>query len=39
MGNAPDDIKDIADYVAASNMEDGVAEVVEKFVLEKLARV
>ncbi|RDI40046.1 Cof-type HAD-IIB family hydrolase [Falsibacillus pallidus] len=39
MGNAPGDIKNIADYVAASNMEDGVAEVVEKFVLEKLARV
>ncbi|WP_433745088.1 Cof-type HAD-IIB family hydrolase [Falsibacillus pallidus] len=39
MGNAPDDIKEIADYVTASNMEDGVAEVVEKFVLEELARV
>ncbi|MCA1064878.1 Cof-type HAD-IIB family hydrolase [Rossellomorea sp. AcN35-11] len=39
MGNAPQDIKEKADYVAASNMEDGVAEVVEKFVLNKLSRV
>ena len=39
MGNAPQDIKEIADYVAASNMEDGVAEAVEKFVLKKLTRV
>ncbi|WP_175990559.1 Cof-type HAD-IIB family hydrolase [Bacillus sp. Marseille-Q1617] len=39
MGNAPEDIKEKADYVAASNMEDGVAEVVEKFVLNRLTRV
>jgi Cof subfamily protein (haloacid dehalogenase superfamily) len=39
MGNAPEDIKEKADYVAPSNMEDGVAEVVEKFVLNKLSRV
>ena len=34
MGNAPDDIKAIANYVADTNMEDGVAKVVEKFVLK-----
>ncbi len=39
MGNAPDDIKDKANYVAASNMEDGVAEVIEKFVLNRLSKV
>ncbi|BCB05398.1 Cof-type HAD-IIB family hydrolase [Bacillus sp. KH172YL63] len=39
MGNAPQDIKEQADYVAASNMEDGVAEVVEKFVLKELSIV
>jgi Cof subfamily protein (haloacid dehalogenase superfamily) len=39
MGNAPQDIKEKADYVAASNMEDGVAEVVEKFVLNELSRL
>jgi Cof subfamily protein (haloacid dehalogenase superfamily) len=33
MGNAPDDIKEIANYVTDTNMEDGVAKVVEKFVL------
>ncbi|MDN3016507.1 Cof-type HAD-IIB family hydrolase [Paenibacillus sp. BSR1-1] len=33
MGNAPDDIKDKADYVTDTNMNDGVAKVVEKFVL------
>jgi Cof subfamily protein (haloacid dehalogenase superfamily) len=39
MGNAPEDIKDKADFVTASNMEDGVAEVVEEFVLNKLTRI
>ncbi|WP_064092790.1 Cof-type HAD-IIB family hydrolase [Rossellomorea aquimaris] len=39
MGNAPEDIKERADYVSSSNMEDGVAEVVEKFVLNRLSRV
>lgn len=33
MGNAPDDIKEIADYVTDSNMNDGVAKVVEEFIL------
>ena len=32
MGNAPEDIKAISDYVTTSNMEDGVAHVVEKFI-------
>lgn len=36
MGNAPDDIKEIADYVTATNMKDGVAKVVEEFVLGDL---
>ncbi|MNP36131.1 Sugar phosphatase YidA [compost metagenome] len=35
MGNAPDDIKQIASYVTDSNMEDGVAKVVEKFILSE----
>lgn len=35
MGNAPEDIKAISDYVTASNMEDGVAHVVEKFIFNK----
>ncbi|MFC3883601.1 Cof-type HAD-IIB family hydrolase [Bacillus songklensis] len=34
MGNAPDDIKAKADYVTDTNMNDGVAKVVEKFVLK-----
>jgi len=33
MGNAVDDLKDIADYIAPSIEEDGVADVIEKFVL------
>lgn len=33
MGNAVDDIKAIADYVAPSVEEDGVADVIEKFVI------
>lgn len=33
MGNAPDDIKELADYVTDTNMNDGVAKVVENFVL------
>ncbi|MDL4840546.1 Cof-type HAD-IIB family hydrolase [Aquibacillus rhizosphaerae] len=37
MGNAPDDIKKIADYVTDTNMNDGVAKVVEKFVLNEIA--
>ncbi|MCD8502000.1 MAG: Cof-type HAD-IIB family hydrolase [Bacillaceae bacterium] len=34
MGNAPDDIKEIADYVTDTNMNDGVAKVVEEFILK-----
>lgn len=33
MGNAPEEIKSKADYVTLSNDEDGVAHVLEKFVL------
>jgi Cof subfamily protein (haloacid dehalogenase superfamily) len=33
MGNAPQDIKEKANYVTDTNMNDGVAKVVEKFVL------
>jgi Cof subfamily protein (haloacid dehalogenase superfamily) len=33
MGNAFDDIKAIADYVTHTNEEDGVAHVIEKFIL------
>lgn len=34
MGNAVDDLKAIADYVAPTVEEDGVAEVIEKFILK-----
>ncbi|MBN8210165.1 HAD family phosphatase [Bacillus sp. NTK071] len=34
MGNAPDDIKKISDYIADTNENDGVAKVVEKFLLK-----
>ena len=34
MGNAVDDLKEIADYVAPTVDEDGVAYVIEKFVLQ-----
>jgi Cof subfamily protein (haloacid dehalogenase superfamily) len=34
MGNAPADIKEKADYVTDTNMNDGVAKVVEKFILK-----
>jgi 5-amino-6-(5-phospho-D-ribitylamino)uracil phosphatase len=37
MGNALEDLKDIADYVAPSVDEDGVAEVIERFVLNEKA--
>jgi Cof subfamily protein (haloacid dehalogenase superfamily) len=39
MGNAPDDIKNIADFVTDTNMNDGVAKVVEEFILNKIAIV
>ena len=38
MGNAPDDIKEIADHVTDTNMNDGVAKVVETFVLNELVK-
>ncbi|GEN34015.1 MULTISPECIES: Cof-type HAD-IIB family hydrolase [Aneurinibacillus] len=34
MGNAPDDIKQIADYVTLSNNEEGVRHVIETFILQ-----
>lgn len=36
MGNAVDDLKAIADYIAPSVDEDGVAHIIEKFVLNKI---
>jgi Cof subfamily protein (haloacid dehalogenase superfamily) len=39
MGNAPDDIKEVADFVTDTNMNDGVAKVVEEFVLNKVVNV
>jgi Cof subfamily protein (haloacid dehalogenase superfamily) len=33
MGNAPESIKEKADYVSADNNQDGVAKAVEKFIL------
>ncbi|NTW72758.1 MAG: HAD family phosphatase [Eubacteriaceae bacterium] len=33
MGNAEKEIKEIADYVTSSNLEDGVAEAIQKFIL------
>jgi Cof subfamily protein (haloacid dehalogenase superfamily) len=35
MGNAPDAIKDIANHVTETNNNDGVAKVVEEFILSK----
>lgn len=35
MGNAIEDLKDVADYVAPTVEEDGVADVLEKFVLSQ----
>ncbi len=37
MGNAPDDIKAVADHVTDTNMEDGVAKVVETYMLNQAA--
>lgn len=39
MGNAPEDIKKIANFVTDTNMNDGVAKVVEEYVLNNLAIV
>lgn len=33
MGNAPKELKEIADYVAPTVQEDGVADVIERFIL------
>jgi hypothetical protein len=33
MANAQDPVKEVADYVTFSNDEDGVAHVIEKFIL------
>jgi magnesium-transporting ATPase (P-type) len=35
MGNAHEKLKAVADYVVATNDEDGVAEAVERFALKK----
>jgi HAD superfamily hydrolase (TIGR01484 family) len=36
MGNALPELKDIADYIAPSVTEDGVADVIEKFILNEV---
>ena len=33
MENAVNEVKQVSDYVTASNNEDGIAKVIEKFVL------
>lgn len=33
MGNSKEEIKFVADYICASNEEDGVAEAIEKYAL------
>jgi len=33
MGNATDEVKSVADYITLSNEEDGVAHIIEKFML------
>ncbi len=38
MGNASEEVKAVADHVAASNDEDGLAEVIETFVLGQSTR-
>lgn len=35
MGNAFPEVKEIADYIACTNEEDGVAEVINKFILDQ----
>lgn len=35
MGNATEEIKELADYITLSNNEDGVAHVINKFILEE----
>jgi Cof subfamily protein (haloacid dehalogenase superfamily) len=34
MGNSDEEIKEIADYITATNNEDGVAKAIERFILE-----
>ena len=34
MANAVDAVKEVADFITLSNEEDGVAHVIEKFILE-----
>lgn len=36
MGNAFDEVKEAADYITKNNEEDGVAHVIEKFILSRL---
>ena len=36
VGNAKDEVKAIADYIAPSNHEDGVADAIEKLVLNRI---
>ena len=38
MGNAKDEIKQLADFVTKSNEEDGVAYVIDKFILNPIKR-
>ena len=35
MGNAFEEVKKAADYITASNEQDGVAQVIEKFITIK----
>jgi Cof subfamily protein (haloacid dehalogenase superfamily) len=37
MGNAPEPVKALADHVAPANYQDGVADTIERFVLNELA--
>jgi len=37
MGNAFDEIKETADYITLTNEEDGVAHVIDKFILKEIA--
>ncbi|MBO9130135.1 Cof-type HAD-IIB family hydrolase [Bacillus sp. 165] len=39
MGNAPDSIKQKANYVTDTNMNDGVAKVIEEFVLKQVVLI
>lgn len=35
MENAKEQVKEVADFITKSNEEDGVAYVIERFILEK----